>query len=65
MLVDVDEINRAFASDYSFIENVGEFKTLGMFVSYKIIKEYKGSINVSQVDGLNEYLISFGKCLNN
>lgn len=59
VLVDVEEVNNAFDSDYSFIENVGEFKTLGMFVSYKIIKEYKGNICFSNIDGFNEYLVSF------
>ena len=57
--VDVQEVEKAFAMNYSLIENSGEFKTLGMFVSYKIINEYKGSIMVKNLQFGNEYLISF------
>jgi len=59
--LDCNEFKKAFDLDFNLTEDVGEFKTLGMFVSYKIIKDYKGSIFVENTSDGNKYIICFPK----
>jgi len=57
--IDINELKKAFDLDYNLTEDVGEFKTLGMFVSFKIVKDYKGDIFVENIDDGNKYSIYF------